>query len=198
MARSHEEIRSLILNAAKEHLIRFGMSKTTIDDISKTVNMAKSSLYYYFTSKDDIFRAVLQDEFQSFKSSIDLAVSAPVSIPEKLKNFLSAHSEAMKKLSGYHLNIHDSAFRYNNEIHQLHTTYADYEINVLTSIIAQGVEQNVFYVKDISSSAKILSLTLKGIQVMNFQALNETDMSKYLDAFYDIVINGLLIRPNAS
>jgi AcrR family transcriptional regulator len=34
---------------------RFGLEKTTLDDIARAVNLNKASLYYYYKNKEDIF-----------------------------------------------------------------------------------------------------------------------------------------------
>ena len=56
--------RSQILGAAKDIFNRFGYSKTSVDDISQAVGMKKSSLYYYFKNKEDIFMCSCKDEWE--------------------------------------------------------------------------------------------------------------------------------------
>lgn len=45
-----------ILKAAKELFMQYGVKKTTIDDIAKTANIAKGSVYLIFSSKEALFR----------------------------------------------------------------------------------------------------------------------------------------------
>ena len=59
MADKREEI----LEAAKGLFNRFGYNKTSVDDISQAVGMRKSSLYYYFKNKEDIFMSSFKDEW---------------------------------------------------------------------------------------------------------------------------------------
>ncbi len=49
-----------ILAAALDLFSRFGFRGTTIDQIAERAAMSKSNLLYYFRSKDEIYRAVLQ------------------------------------------------------------------------------------------------------------------------------------------
>jgi AcrR family transcriptional regulator len=56
----------LILDAAQNRFARFGFSKVTMDEIAEDVGMAKASLYYYYPSKEDVFRAVLRREQEQF------------------------------------------------------------------------------------------------------------------------------------
>ena len=54
-----------ILEAAKGLFNRFGYSKTSVDDISQAVGMQKSSLYYYFKNKEDLFMASFKSEWEN-------------------------------------------------------------------------------------------------------------------------------------
>lgn len=48
-----------LLVAAYSVFQKYGFRKTTLDDIASSVRMQKSSLYYYFKSKDDLFREMV-------------------------------------------------------------------------------------------------------------------------------------------
>ena len=43
-----------ILAVAEKFFARFGIRKTTMDEIAKMARIGKSTLYYYFKSKEDI------------------------------------------------------------------------------------------------------------------------------------------------
>jgi len=55
-----EEKKNILLQVAQSIFARFGLFKTTVDEIAKAARMGKSSIYYYFRSKEDIFKAVLE------------------------------------------------------------------------------------------------------------------------------------------
>ncbi|MEQ8713429.1 MAG: TetR/AcrR family transcriptional regulator [Cyclobacteriaceae bacterium] len=54
-----------ILAAARELFNRQGYPKTSVDDISQAVGMRKSSLYYYFKNKEQIFLDAFKEEWRS-------------------------------------------------------------------------------------------------------------------------------------
>lgn len=57
-----DPVRDEILNEARELFKRFGFKKTTMEDIARQIGKSKSSLYYYYKTKEEIFEAVvLQD-----------------------------------------------------------------------------------------------------------------------------------------
>ena len=51
--------RENILKIARDIFSKYGFKKTTLDDIANAVRKGKSSLYYYFESKEDLFQAVI-------------------------------------------------------------------------------------------------------------------------------------------
>lgn len=54
-----EEVRSKILNSAKELLAQDGYDKTTIRRIVEHSGVLTGSIYYFFKNKEDIFKAML-------------------------------------------------------------------------------------------------------------------------------------------
>ena len=49
---------SKVLDAAQKRFARFGLSKTTMNDIADDLGVSKASLYYYFPDKESIFKKV--------------------------------------------------------------------------------------------------------------------------------------------
>ena len=60
------EKETLILDAAQNRIARFGFSKVTMDEIAQDIGLAKASLYYYYPTKEHIFRAVVAREQDKF------------------------------------------------------------------------------------------------------------------------------------
>ncbi len=51
----------MILEAALKRFKRFGLSKTTMEEIARDLDISKGSLYYYFTDKESIYVAVVEN-----------------------------------------------------------------------------------------------------------------------------------------
>ena len=60
MADAKEEKRELIIEKAIEAFERFGLRKTTMDDIARGCGLRKASLYYYFASKEEILAELIR------------------------------------------------------------------------------------------------------------------------------------------
>ena len=57
-----EEVRTHIVGVARKIFTRYGFRKTTMEEIAAASRKGKSSIYYYFKSKEEIFRAVVERE----------------------------------------------------------------------------------------------------------------------------------------
>lgn len=194
MARSQEEIRTAILTAAKEYISRYGVAKTTVDDIAQAVNMAKSSLYYYFTSKEDIFKAVFDEEFQRFKTSIDDAVAAADAPTEKIRSYAIARFHAFNNLSTFHAAMKDNNYRIAFSISQMYDVFSEYEISLVVSILTLGVDQGLFSLKDATLTGKAVALALRFFQFEWAQSPDEKKIVENIDNLIHLLLNGILTR----
>jgi AcrR family transcriptional regulator len=78
-----------ILTAAFSLFGHYGYRRTSIDDIAQEANIAKGTVYLYFKSKEDIFRALAQQLIDQMLASTETA-QATTSITEQLRGMLDA------------------------------------------------------------------------------------------------------------
>ncbi len=69
-----EKVKHSIIEVARETFARYGFRKTTMDEIAVAARKGKSSLYYYFASKEEVFQAVVEQEAGILFSKIEHAV----------------------------------------------------------------------------------------------------------------------------
>jgi AcrR family transcriptional regulator len=62
MPRNSAVTRKKILNTAYRLLYRRGFARVSMDDIAEAADVTKRSVYYHFESKDDLVRAVLEEQ----------------------------------------------------------------------------------------------------------------------------------------
>ncbi|MFT5707556.1 MAG: TetR/AcrR family transcriptional regulator [Oceanospirillaceae bacterium] len=64
MTRIRERKKNIILNAACEEFANHGYAGTKIVDIAASINLPKANIYYYFQSKEVLYRHVLNSFIQ--------------------------------------------------------------------------------------------------------------------------------------
>ncbi len=85
-----------ILRAASGLFRRFGFSKTSMKDIAKAASMGKGSVYYYFSSKEEIFVEVVKVFMDEFFDQLRDLVDAAETFEEKFKVYLQTPVRLMK------------------------------------------------------------------------------------------------------
>lgn len=81
----HEEPRARLIRAAEARFRRFGYRRTTVEDITSEARTGKGSLYLHFTSKQEIYLAVVRSLLESFVAQASAALHGKGSVPERLR-----------------------------------------------------------------------------------------------------------------
>ena len=79
-----EQLREEVVNTAQKLFKQYGLQKTTMEDIAKSMGRGKSTLYYYYKSKEEIFEAVIMQEIDEVFERID--VRKKITDKDKNKN----------------------------------------------------------------------------------------------------------------
>jgi AcrR family transcriptional regulator len=87
---AQKEKHEVILTAAQTLFGHYGYRRTSIDDIAQEAGIAKGTVYLYFKSKDDIFRALSQQLSEQVLSAAEAAVHTNGPIEERLRRMLEA------------------------------------------------------------------------------------------------------------
>ncbi len=83
-----EAVRSEIIYQAQKLFQQFGLKKTTMDEIAAACGKAKSTLYHYFTSKEEVFDAVIEIELTKLRKIVKDKVEEQKTITGKLKTYM--------------------------------------------------------------------------------------------------------------
>ncbi|MGX5819918.1 TetR/AcrR family transcriptional regulator [Chitinophaga lutea] len=92
--------REVILEAALKRFKRFGLAKTTMDEIAKDLEISKGSLYYYFPDKDRIYVAVVERIVSMCFTDVSGYLEQASSVKEVMDRYLSVKERI---LLDYHL-----------------------------------------------------------------------------------------------
>jgi AcrR family transcriptional regulator len=69
-------MRDRLLDAAAERIARYGIRKTTLDDIVRTAGCSRPTLYKYFRGKDSILAALIERETERYYQALHEAVGS--------------------------------------------------------------------------------------------------------------------------
>jgi AcrR family transcriptional regulator len=69
--REREEMRSLILDAARKIFLDKGYTQTSIRNIAEAIEYSPGTIYLYFKEKDEIFHALHEEGFRRFLDKME-------------------------------------------------------------------------------------------------------------------------------
>ncbi len=164
MDRTQRGVKGIIIQAAQITLARYGFKKTTMDEIAKSTHLAKSSLYYYFRSKEKIFEAILEQEMQTLMADVSQAVMAENSPPEKLRAFFRSRLHAMQNATNFYRAIMDEYFEYYLYIEGLRKSFDAQEMKIIAGILKEGIKTGVFAIDHVKSTMVAFRAALRGIE----------------------------------
>jgi AcrR family transcriptional regulator len=140
-----QEIQDQILQAAKQLFQLHGFRRVTIDDIAKAIGKARSSLYYYYKTKEDILDAVITADISELMTAINLEVNRARSVEEKLNAFFLITLKIVIEKRGFFNSLEEglnpgeiSGFQKSKLA--VHQKIRQQEATVLGQIITEGIE----------------------------------------------------------
>ncbi len=187
-----EEFRKKIIISAGQIFSRYGFKKTTMDEIAKALKMGKSSVYYYFASKEEIFEAVILHEANILRNELTTAIKSAESPIDKMKNYIFVRMKSFEKLANYYNAIFDKNLDHFNFIEKIREKYDREELAILRLIIYHGARRKVFNVTNSEYTALAIQTTLKGLEVPLFWKKKELDIEERLNAILNVLFYGIV------
>lgn len=159
-----EVLKEKILAGADKLFQRYGLTKTTMEDIAKEAGKGKSTLYYYFKNKEEIFDAIIQIEKDKLFNDIQDAVAKAPTAVEKLQVFITIRFVRLKELTNL----------YNVTIQEAKEALGAGESNALSACYRKQC--------DLKDSSIVKSILQYGIVTGEFRVFseNEIDMLSFL------------------
>ena len=167
-----------ILNAARERFAHYGFSKVTMEEIASDIGMGKASLYYYFPTKEELFKAVIYKEQNLFVEEIEKLFSRKISAENKLKNYVK------KRLEYFHQLVNLSTLNVNTfadikmMFKELFRDFELKELNLIQKIIREGKANGEFSSKLKQDTAKIFLHLLQGLRLRIIKFIKDNRMEK--------------------
>lgn len=187
-----EEFREKVIIAAGQIFSRYGFRKTTMEEIARELKMGKSSIYYYFESKEEIFEAVVLYEANILRNELTTAIKSVESPVEKMKSYVFVRMKAFEKLSNYYNAIFDKNLDHFDFIENIRARYDREELAMLRLLIWHGSRKKIFKVANSEYTALAIQTTLKGLEVPLFWMKKEVNIENRLNAILDVLFNGIL------
>jgi AcrR family transcriptional regulator len=186
--------REAILEIAQDIFSKFGYKKTTLDDIANAVRKGKSSLYYYFSSKEDLFQAVIIKEVEILKRSLEKVVFRSLDPEEKLREYILTKLRTYRSLANLY-NALENDVAAIGFIEEVKEKNAKDEIRMIKRILIEGVRRDKFQIEDLNLAAVGITTAMKGLEMpLTTGSKHNLDLEVTVDNFVRILCYGIMRR----
>ncbi len=190
---SEAERRSQILRAARAVFIDKGYIAARVEDVAKRASISKGAVYFYFSSKRELFMALVQEEHENTYSFLDRAEQddRPAAIKlldlgqQYLDYFAGLKSPPRFFLMMCEQGIRDDEIR--EEVQAVHQRFVD----AATLILAQGMAEGTFRRSDPQGVAMMLKAIIDGLAGQSAIGIRP-DRERLVNDGIQLILHGLL------
>lgn len=151
-----QQVKETIGAAAMQCFSKYGLEKTTLDDIAKAVGLNKASLYYYYKNKEDIFLEVaVQEGKQSILALREKALQKK-GLENRVTYFLQERINYYKNVLNLNRVSPEMVNRLLPKFFELYDGVEKEEISFLTALIKEGIRDGEIIKTDASKMASSL------------------------------------------
>lgn len=183
--------RESIIKIARIVFTKYGYEKTRMEQIAKASGLGKSSVYYYFPSKERIFQAVVLKEAILFRRTIIESISKDDNPAMKIKIYILTRMNILKIYTNFHLALKNVKLRHIDFVRRLNIFYDNEEIRLFKNILLEGMNKKYFDVNDPETAAMAIIMAVKGIEDHLLRAENPEIFASRIDALIQIVLYGV-------
>ena len=186
--------RGEILTAAGMVFGRYGLKKTTMGDILREAGVARATLYKYFSSKDEVFEAVVEREVEDILGAVRAAVAEAGTTRGELRAAVMTYTDMIThKVNIYRVTLKtlsDMMPMRSEQVQKMARQLQD----VFRGILADGVADRGIAVEDVDLTALTLVYALKGIFMSAATDMWLESREVIVDRLLDLVLDGMRPR----
>ncbi len=133
-----------ILQSARQLYQKHGLRKVTMDDVANAIGRSRSSLYYYYKNRDEIFDAVTQAIIAEIIDEIALAVESADTVKNKIRAFCITKIKTSEERKKFYVALEagmdaDEISRHAKAMNAVHKRLMALERDVLCKILSSGI-----------------------------------------------------------
>lgn len=183
--------KKMLIEVARQLFAEKGKKEVTMNDIAEASKKGRRTLYTYFNNKEEIYRAVIDKELDTIIERLNV-VSAQKTEPDvKLTNHIITHLDAVKDVVNRNGSLRADFFHDIYEVERKRRKIDVVEIELLKSIIAEGIEKGSFKRMDPNLSSIIIFYAIKGLEVPYIRQNISSEFECNKNSIVEFVFQGI-------
>ena len=189
----------LIIEAARSRFAHYGYSKVTMEEIAADVELGKASLYYYFPTKEELFRAVISLEQDELKAKIEHLLQKSGPATRKLREYVALRMQFFQDLINLGtLSLH-SYMNTKSVFKKLFVDFEKVELALIKKIIDEGIQSKEFVSFVTDDTSEVFLHILQGLRCRILRQAKgpvldkktQNNLQKEMNIATDIFIKGI-------
>ena len=141
-----------IFETSMELFAKKGYEATSIEEITSIVGVAKGTLYYHFSSKEEIFNFLVEEGMKLLKNSIEIKISGLENSLDKLKAIILIQIKIIVKYENFISMLLSQIWGQEPRNIRCREYVFEY-INVIVNIVSEGIRKGELIEGDSSARA---------------------------------------------
>ncbi len=162
---SISKTRQLLVDVARQLFARKGLENTTMNDIAVASKKGRRTLYTYFSSKDDIYSAVIASELERLSDKLDEVAAKKIQPQDKIIELIYTHLNMIKETVVRNGNLRAEFFRNIWTVEKIRKNFDEDEIELFRKVYAEGKADGEFDIENVELVADITHYCIKGLEV---------------------------------
>lgn len=168
-----------------------GYDATSIEEITATVGVAKGTLYYHFSSKEEIFNFLVEEGMKLLKNSIDIKISKSDNTIDKLRAIILIQIKIITKYEDFMTIVLSQIWGHEPRNIMCKGKVIEY-IKTIEDIVQEGMKKGEIIEADPEILASgIFGLTCSSL-VYKMKIKEEIDIPKLYKEFDNSILKGLI------
>lgn len=187
-----EKMRRRIIEAAKEVFMVLGFKKTSMDIISRKLGMTKSSIYYYFKDKEELFKEIIEEEAKMMIEKIEEEIKDIKEPVLKLKKYFEVRMKLFLDIAKKFKSFSKEYLEEHNFVERIRKSYDIYEFNKIKEILEYGIKMGKFSIENTDLTAFAIVSASKGLEYDIATKISKKGLNEKLEGLINILFYGIV------
>ena len=179
-----------IFETAMKLFAEKGYEATSVEEITATVGVAKGTLYYHFSSKEEIYNFLIEEGMKLLHNSIEIKTENLTDPIAKLKAVITIQLKVIMKYDEF-ITILLSQIWGTEPRHQQFRKYIYEYIDVIQKIIDEGIEKGVIKNCDSQLMASSVFGAICSAKIYKLEKEQDMDIALVVNSILEYMINGM-------
>ncbi len=181
-----------ILEVTEDVLRRFGLTKATVVDVARALDVSHGSVYRHFPSKASLRQAVAKRWLDRVNAPLQKVAESSGPAPAKLERWLRTMISIKHKKVCEDPEMFATYLTLAQEACEVVKAHKDGLVDQIMQILSEGVKQGVFQVSDLKTSARALfDATSRFHHPAHSDEWSDPELAARIDALLALLLRGL-------